>query len=249
MTGEHASHASSWSPDQEHILKMWAERASGWAWLHDKASRYYQRIDNMYVYPAIILSSISGGIGFTMMGGEGGSGRSLIVQKAVGFFISGAHILNAILTSFQKFQRSKEKTESHLQMAKQFSSFSRKIILELSMNPVDRKDCISFCISCKDDYDKLIMDSPLIPDNVISMFKSTFKHVDHKPEVMNGIIHFVEQPSSPLGIGAVTDISSRTISKIKSMMSRKSIDRQVSDMTDVSIIQSNHTPIPSFTLE
>jgi hypothetical protein len=185
--------AESWSLEQERILKVWGEKASGWAWLHDKASRYYKRIDNYYVYPTIVLSSISGGIGFIMMGDKSADPADLAspVQLSA-LFVSAAHIINVILTSFQKFQRSGEKAEMHVQIAKQFSSFTRKIVLELSIPPSDRKDCLDFCNGCKEEYDKLILDSPMIPDEIIKDFNATFKYVENKPEVTNGLVHFTD---------------------------------------------------------
>ena len=62
--------ADSWNPDQERILKIWAEKASGWAWLHDNASRHYNSLTNRLTYPAILLSTISGGLGFSVAGNQ-----------------------------------------------------------------------------------------------------------------------------------------------------------------------------------
>jgi hypothetical protein len=54
----------SWCEDQERILKIWAEKASGWAWLHEKSSRYFNKLTNVYTYSSIILSTMAGGLGF-----------------------------------------------------------------------------------------------------------------------------------------------------------------------------------------
>ena len=184
--------AESWTEEQERILKVWAEKASGWAWLHDKASRHYDMVNNRYTYPIIALSSISGGLGFVMIGGEGtGSGNTRVVTtKSLSVFVSATHILCAIMTSFQKFRRSGERMETHIHMAKLFSSFSRKIVLELSIRPEYRRQCLDFCIGCKDEYDRLILDSPQIPDYILQQFRKIFHNAEHKPEVANGLIHF-----------------------------------------------------------
>lgn len=184
--------AESWTLEQERILKVWGEKASGWAWLHDKASRYYKRIDSYYVYPSIVLSSISGGVGFIMMGDNTDTTDPASSVKLSALFVSATHIINVILTSFQKFQRSGEKAEMHVQIAKQFSSFTRKIVLELSIPPTDRKDCLDFCNLCKEEYDKLILDSPMIPDDIINEFNTKFKYIENKPEVTNGLVHFTD---------------------------------------------------------
>jgi len=190
--------ANSWNPDQERILKVWAEKASGWAWLHDQASRHYNSLTNRFTYPAIILSTISGGLGFSIAGNvNGGQSTSFIqVNKTLIYFISVFNITAAALSSLQKFIRSTEKAEMHMHMNKIFSSFSRKIILELALQPGDRRECIEFCKICRDEYDKLITDSPQIPAKVIALFKTQFPNATNIPEVANGLVHIDAYRSS-----------------------------------------------------
>jgi hypothetical protein len=71
-----------------------------------------------------------------------------------------------------------------------FSSFTRKISLELTLNPEDRKNCIQFCKICKMEYDKAVSESPMIPDEIINRFKREFPTEKNKPEVANGLFHF-----------------------------------------------------------
>ena len=49
--------ASTWNFNEEHILQVWAEKASGWAWLHDKSQRYYRKQSDQLTYPSIILNT------------------------------------------------------------------------------------------------------------------------------------------------------------------------------------------------
>ena len=100
------------------------------------------------------------------------------------------NILSAMLSSLQKFLRSTEKSEAHSLYSKIFSSFTRKITLELSLNPKDRRECIEFCKQCRDEYDKAVTDCPLVPTHVIEQFKIEFKDEKNKPEVANGLFHF-----------------------------------------------------------
>jgi hypothetical protein len=186
--------ADSWNPDQERILKIWAEKASGWAWLHDYASRHYNSLTNKFTYPAILLSTISGGLGFSVAGQVNSVNNETADYKSMNrlmiYIIGGMNILTALLSSLQKFIRSTEKAEMHMHMNKVFSSFARKIVLELALQPGDRRDCIEFCKMCRDEYDKLVTDSPQIPKHVIMEFRELFKNANHIPEVANGLIHF-----------------------------------------------------------
>ena len=174
--------AESWTAEQENILQMWAEKASGWAWLHDKSSRYYSNSANKIMYPNIIIGTLSGGLGLVA--------TNLEVSKYINVFVACTNILCASLTSLNKYLRSNEKAEIHLHMNKLFSSFARRIVLELTLNPENRRDSIEFCKSCRDEYDKLVNDSIIIPSDIVQMYKDKYCNVKHKPEVCNGLIHF-----------------------------------------------------------
>ena len=130
--------ADSWSPEQEQILKSWAEKGSGWAWLHDQSSRYYLVASNKLAYPSIFLSTIAGTISFST------AGSATELGMYAGYFTAILNITCALLSSFQKFTRSAEKCEIHLQQGKLFSSFCRKITLELALKPEDRRSALSF---------------------------------------------------------------------------------------------------------
>jgi hypothetical protein len=187
----------SWNPEQEAILKAWAEKASGWAWLHDKSSRIYNKASNMNTYSSIMLSTISGGIGFMLGDVQNGTHSEqttfALDKKLLTFSIGCMNIVSAALTTLQKFTRCSEKTETHSQMHKQFSSYCRKIVLELALQPRDRKECIEFCKQCRDEYDRLVENSPQIPSRVIRQFRQTFHDAEHVPEIANGLVHFVDK--------------------------------------------------------
>jgi hypothetical protein len=176
--------ADSWSPEQEQILKSWAEKGSGWAWLHDNSARFYLQSSNRLAYPGIFLSTIAGGISFST------AGSSTTAGVYAGYLTAVINIICAMLASFQKFTRSAEKSEIHLQQGKLFSSFCRKITLELALKAEDRKECIEFCKLCRDEYDKLVTESMQIPLQIIQDFKREFKNSENKPENCNGLVHF-----------------------------------------------------------
>ena len=171
--------ARSWDKEQQDILQIWAEKASGWAWLHDKSTRYYRAQADKFSYTSIIFNTVAGGIGF--LGN---------MNDYLPYIIAIMNIFSAMLSSLQKFLRSTEKSESHALYSKIFSSFTRKISLELSLNPRDRRECIEFCKQCRDEYDKAVTDCPLVPQSIINWFRVEFEHEKNKPEVANGLFHF-----------------------------------------------------------
>lgn len=177
--------AESWTLEQENILQMWAEKASGWAWLHDKSARYYDYSGNKIMYPNIIIGTFAGGLGLVST-----NLSSQTTSRYINIFVACTNILCASLTSLNKYLRSNEKAEIHIHMNKLFSAYSRKIVLELSLNPESRRDAIEFCKLCRDEYDKLVSDSILIPSLIVEMYKEKHANAKYKPEVCNGLIHF-----------------------------------------------------------
>ena len=171
--------AQTWNLPEENILQIWAEKASGWAWLHDKAQRYYNSQSNRLMYPSIVLTTVAGGIGFLNVN-----------NLYLNYIIACTNIGIGILISFQKFLRSTENAESHARLSSTFSSFTRKISLELTLNPEDRKNCVAFCKMCKAEYDKAVAESPVIPESIILQFRKEFADEKNKPEVANGLFHF-----------------------------------------------------------
>ena len=177
--------ANSWNIEQENILQIWAEKSSGWAWLHDKSARYYNCQDNLFTFTSIVVNTVAGGIGF--LGN---------MNINLHYLIAVLNILIAMGSSFQKFMRTSEKYEAHSHYSKIFSSYTRKITLELTLHPGDRKECIDFCKQCRDEYDKAVTDCPLVPDNIIKLFRTQFKDEKNKPEIANGLFHFNNYPNT-----------------------------------------------------
>ena len=87
--------AQTWNSNEEDILQVWAEKASGWAWLHDKSQRFYLQQSNIFTYPSIILTTISSGLGF--------AGAKTWIYMI--YIIAVMNIAAAICMSFQKFLR------------------------------------------------------------------------------------------------------------------------------------------------
>lgn len=177
------STADGWSEEQEKILKIWAEKAAGNRWLHEQAARHYRRLNNRFVYPQIILSTLAGVGGF----GISTSGSSSTSLTTAGYIIAVLNICSALLTSFQKFICAAEKSENHNTIGRQFAAFYRTIILELSLNPRDRTDCLDLCRQCRVEYDRLMNVAPSVPLKIINIFKGRFPDARYKPDIANGL--------------------------------------------------------------
>lgn len=173
--------AESWSKEQEMILKIWAEKAAGYRWLHERSARHYRRLNNRFVYPQIVLSTMAG------VGGFGATSSGNTKLNYFGYIIAGMNIFTALLSSFQKFLMAAEKSETHATIARQFAAYYRNISLELSLNPRDRTECLELCKACRNEYDRLMNVAPSIPLKIINQFKANFPHAKNKPDIANGL--------------------------------------------------------------
>lgn len=171
--------AEGWSKEQESILKIWAEKAAGYRWLHEHSARHYRRLNNKFVYPQIVISTLAGMGGFSI--------TSHNYLQFAGYIIAGFNIVTALLTSFQKFIMAAEKSENHATIARQFAAFYRHISLELSLNPRDRTECLELCRLCRTEYDRLMNVAPSVPYKIIIQFKESFPNAKHKPDIANGL--------------------------------------------------------------
>jgi hypothetical protein len=170
---------ASWSREQEHILKIWAEKAAGYRWLHEQSARHYRLLNNRFVYPQIVLSTLAGAGGVGLSSSENSVG--------FGYAIAMVNIFIALLTSFQKFAMAAEKSEKHGTTGSQFASFYRNITLELSLHPRDRTECLELCKASRSEYDRLMSIAPNVPLKIITRFNAKFPHAKNKPDIANGL--------------------------------------------------------------
>jgi len=59
--------------------------------------------------------------------------------------------------------------------------------MELSLDVKHRDDVVGFIMKCREDYDKLLDDSPDIPAISIQAFLVQFPDKENKPDVCNGL--------------------------------------------------------------
>ena len=55
-----------WTPEQEELLAEWAEKASGYRWLHSRSEKLYRKRNYIFTIPVIILSTLTGTANFAM---------------------------------------------------------------------------------------------------------------------------------------------------------------------------------------
>ena len=179
-----------WCEKQEKLLIKWAEKASGYRWLHNHARLYYKKQNDWLAYPSIIIASITGVGGFAVLNPSGNDGvssetktRIMIVQ----YFFAFLNVIAGILSSISKFSQSLPLSEAHSVMCVQWSKLYRSIDMELSLDIKHRTNVVDFIMKSREEYDKLLDDAPDIPAISIRAFMVQFPDKENKPDVCNGL--------------------------------------------------------------
>ena len=156
----------SWNKSQELLLDSWAENAASYKWMHIKAARYYNLINDMISIPIIVLSSMSamGAVFVISTNGEGDEREYM--NSIIEYVFAAANLIVATLSSIQKYKKFGETSQKHRTSAVEYSKFYREIKLELVIDPSDRKYAIDYSKNMKLAYDKLLSNSPEIPEHI-----------------------------------------------------------------------------------
>ena len=175
---------SIWSPEQEKLLAEWSEKAQCYRWMHSHAERKFRKGNFAFTIPIIIMSTLTGTANFGV--------NSYVPeehQKMAQMAIGCVNIVAGILSTLQNFLRYAENNEAHRSASICWSKFGRNIRIELSLARCRRKNASDFLKVYRAEYDRLIEQSPLIPEKTIELFKKKFKKVNnfHKPDVCNGL--------------------------------------------------------------
>lgn len=177
-----------WSKEQEDLMAGWADISACYRWMHDKCEKISARNNLLMTVPVIILSTLTGSANF-IMGGVVGDNKQLGTYAQIG--IGGVSIFTGILTTLGNFFRYAQASESHRVSGIAWGKFQRQIAVELALHPRDRLDSMDFLKICRSELDRLIEQSPPIPDDIIASFEKEFQSLKNlkKPDIAHGIDH------------------------------------------------------------
>ncbi len=177
-----------WSVDHENILVEWADKAMCYRWLHGRANASFSKKNTWYTIPVIIISTLTGTANFA---------QDRVPIEYQGYFVmtvGGFNILAGIITTIQQFLKITQLNEAHRVASIAWDKFYRNIKIELAKHPKERLPVIQFLKMCKEEYDRLMETSPVIPDDIIEQFNKAFasqgKSFEEiaKPEICDSLI-------------------------------------------------------------
>ena len=169
-----------WHKQQELILKRWSEIGASYRFLHQKSFNKFEKQNMGFAIPVIVISTITGTANFAQ--GSFPENMKEYVPLIIGFF----NLAAGLITTIAQFLRVSEMLEGHRAASIAYSKFSRNISVELSL-PVKERTCggTEFINNCRGELDRLIEQSPNIPDDIIKIFNKHFPTKDKEGNEIN----------------------------------------------------------------
>lgn len=178
---------SEWTVEHEKILIEWADKAMCYRWLHSKSNAVYSSLNAWYTIPVIVISTLTGTANFAQ------TRVPVDYQNYYAMIVGGFNILGGIISTIQQFLKITQLNEAHRVSSIAWDKFYRNIKIELAKHPSERIHASQMLKMCKEEFDRLMETSPVIPDKVVVAFKNAFKNSDEfikisKPEICDVLV-------------------------------------------------------------
>lgn len=170
-----------WFPQQEELLKKWAEVSSSYRLIHNESMFYWKRWSYAFSIPVIALSTLTGTANFAT------ASFPEEYQKTVPLMIGAVNIFTGIISTIARFLHVDELTESHHSASLGFGKLARNITVELALPPDERNSHgKEFIALCRAEMDRLLEQSPDIHPKIAGRFNLRFKDkAFFKPEIVD----------------------------------------------------------------
>jgi hypothetical protein len=176
-----------WTVEHEHILAEWADKAMCYRWLHTRSNSLYSNLNAWYTIPCIIISTLAGTANFAQ------TRVPVEYQPLFTMVVGGINILGGIISTIQQFLKITQLNEAHRVSSISWDKFYRNVKIELTKHPDERIHVSHMLKMSKEEFDRLMETSPVIPDKIIVSFKQSFQKSDEyskisKPEICDFLI-------------------------------------------------------------
>jgi hypothetical protein len=151
-----------WNPSLEELIKKEGEQCESLFWLHNEASQWASKRNNLIQIPAILLASATGFLSAT---------SELLPPVAIGAMSLTVGALNTINSYYKYSQRS----ESHRISAQLYMKAYKNIETELALPIHQRTDAGKLLGDLREKMARISEVAPAIPSEIIQKYKSVFK--------------------------------------------------------------------------
>lgn len=177
-----------WTREIEDLMSVWADKAMGYKWMHERMERICSSRDYGFMFPVIILSTITGAANFAMDSILTDPDHKKYAQLGLG----GVSIVTGIISTIANRLGYASQAEAHRAASVRWGKFQRLIDIELKLHPNERNDSMQFLKSCRAELDRLIEQTPTISKRIIDACKKEFRDEYPTvvlPEIVGGLTH------------------------------------------------------------
>jgi len=211
-----------WTKELEVLFADWGDRAACYRWMHEKTGRMYQTRDQSLMFPVIILSTIGGAANFAM----NSISQNPTIQTYVQLGLGGLSIATGILTTIANRLGYASASEAHRGASISWGKFNRLIVIELALHPDERMDAFVFMKMFRIELDRLIEQSPSIPELIIKRFIYEFKEFTDvkKPDITGEIEHTSVFADTNTRLQKIAEDAAISISQKKGILKQLVLD-------------------------
>ena len=160
-----------WTKDLETLFTEWADRASCFHWMHDKTTRKFHRNDQSLMFPVIILSTVTGAANFAI----NSITEDPVVKNYIQLGLGSLSIITGIITTIANRLAYSAAAETHQMACISWGKFNTFLCVEMSLEKSERMDAFAFIKVFRIELNRLIEQSPTIPEPIIKQFTHEFK--------------------------------------------------------------------------
>ena len=160
-----------WTKDLETLFTEWADRASCFHWMHDKTTRKFHRNDQSLMFPVIILSTVTGAANFAI----NSITEDPVVKNYIQLGLGSLSIITGIITTIANRLAYSAAAETHQMACISWGKFNTFLCVEMSLEKSERMDAFAFIKVFRIELNRLIEQSPTIPEPIIKEFIHEFK--------------------------------------------------------------------------
>ena len=172
----------SWNEQHENILRQWGEASGCYRYMHHRAFLMYKGLSMRFTLPVIVLSTLTGTANFAQ------EQFPENLRGMVPSVIGGLNLIAGLIATIMQFLKINELMENHKAAALSFGLLSRNIRLELGLAREERStDGLEYVTRCKNEYDRLIEQSPTVPSTILAEFEKEYPldNTFTKPEILD----------------------------------------------------------------
>jgi len=161
--------ADSWSENMEVLMKQWGEKAAGLRFMHAHSGGIWKKFSNQLSITGIVVTGVASTVSLIATSVSDENTKNGILMG-----VGGVGLLSTLIQSFKKFYNAEEKAADHASISKQFGSFYRYMVLQMSMSREDRDPADVLSAWALKEYERLQQEAPPIGGSSVALFKSKF---------------------------------------------------------------------------